>query len=50
MKPSDADSAAILKYSPEEDTWTEIDEKMTTPRYGHAVSVVDANEIEPYCL
>ena len=42
-------SSAILRYSPEEDTWTEVG-NMATPRVGLAVSVVDANEMEPYCI
>ena len=39
----------ILMYSPEDDTWTKVD-GFRTPRSGHAVSVVDANDMEPYCI
>ena len=44
-----APSTTILMYSPAQDTWTEV-LNMTTPRWGHAVSVVDANDMEPYCI
>ena len=44
-----ASTTAILMYSPVEDTWTEV-ANMTTPRGGHAVSVVDANDMEPFCI
>ena len=42
-------SSAILRYNPEEDTWTEVG-NMAIPRAGHAVSVVDANEMDQYCI